>query len=435
MVRAFVSMGCLPSSRVRCLTRMLSPGPVRAAMGLRSQTSCDRPRGDGRMAPPRVDAARRALHARQPRRDRRDRRRRLLRAAQRRDRRGDAATRASASAPTARLVEAAGLTRRHRARRPRARSQRLDDLVLGQVLGDSIVRVKLWTRDGHDPLLRRAARSSARATRSARRSASCSTTGGADAEVSDLDEPENRYERPQGKLLEAHTTIRTPDGTQLLFEIYQRFSSVQRERRAAARRARAAADRRAARARAASRCRSRGRWRGACSAGTREREALLASAVEASTQRAPPDRRRPARRRRAGPRGRRVRARAARRRRRSGAATTARPRRCARRPATLRQGVRDLRTLLVEIHPPNLESAGLRVGAERPAQPARRRAASRRALEVDGGARAAERADEQRRARLPRRARGDPQRARARRARSRCASRSRARRRASRGSS
>ena len=29
--------------------------------------------------------------------------------------------------------------------------------------------------------------------------------------------------------------------------------------------------------------------------------------------------------------------------------------------ATLRQGVRDLRTLLVEIHPPNLESAGLRV--------------------------------------------------------------------------
>jgi signal transduction histidine kinase len=29
--------------------------------------------------------------------------------------------------------------------------------------------------------------------------------------------------------------------------------------------------------------------------------------------------------------------------------------------ATLRQGVRDLRTLLVEIHPPNLESAGIRV--------------------------------------------------------------------------
>ena len=37
-------------------------------------------------------------------------------------------------------------------------------------------------------------------------------TGGAEAEVSDLAKPENRYERPQGKLLEAHTPIRTPDG-------------------------------------------------------------------------------------------------------------------------------------------------------------------------------------------------------------------------------
>ena len=32
----------------------------------------------------------------------------------------------------------------------------------------------------------------------------------AEAELSDLAKPENRYERPQGKLLEAHTPIRTP---------------------------------------------------------------------------------------------------------------------------------------------------------------------------------------------------------------------------------
>ena len=31
------------------------------------------------------------------------------------------------------------------------------------------------------------------------------TTGGADAELSDLSQPENRYERQEGKLLEAHT--------------------------------------------------------------------------------------------------------------------------------------------------------------------------------------------------------------------------------------
>ena len=34
------------------------------------------------------------------------------------------------------------------------------------------------------------------------------------------------FERPYGKLLEAYTPIRTPDGTQVLFEIYQRFDSV-----------------------------------------------------------------------------------------------------------------------------------------------------------------------------------------------------------------
>ena len=51
-------------------------------------------------------------------------------------------------------------------------------------------------------------------------------TGGADVQLSDLNQPENRYERAQGKLLEAYTTIHAPDGTPLLFEIYQRFSSV-----------------------------------------------------------------------------------------------------------------------------------------------------------------------------------------------------------------
>jgi signal transduction histidine kinase len=51
-------------------------------------------------------------------------------------------------------------------------------------------------------------------------------TGGADAELSDLSEPENRFERQEDKLLEAHTVIRTPDKTQVLFEIYQRFSSI-----------------------------------------------------------------------------------------------------------------------------------------------------------------------------------------------------------------
>ena len=51
--------------------------------------------------------------------------------------------------------------------------------------------------------------------------------GGAEAELSDLSKPENRYERQYGQLLEAHTPIRTPNGTPVLFEIYQQFSAVQ----------------------------------------------------------------------------------------------------------------------------------------------------------------------------------------------------------------
>ena len=50
--------------------------------------------------------------------------------------------------------------------------------------------------------------------------------GGAEVEVSDLDRPENALDRGQGELIEAYTRIRTPSGTPMLFEIYQRFDSV-----------------------------------------------------------------------------------------------------------------------------------------------------------------------------------------------------------------
>ncbi len=44
--------------------------------------------------------------------------------------------------------------------------------------------------------------------------------GGTDAEVSDLSQPENRYERDSGGLLEVYTGIKSPEGEQLLFEAY-----------------------------------------------------------------------------------------------------------------------------------------------------------------------------------------------------------------------
>ena len=46
------------------------------------------------------------------------------------------------------------------------------------------------------------------------------------AEVSDLDEAENRFERGQGKLLEAYRPVWTPSGDPLLFETYSPYDEV-----------------------------------------------------------------------------------------------------------------------------------------------------------------------------------------------------------------
>jgi len=50
--------------------------------------------------------------------------------------------------------------------------------------------------------------------------------GGIVAEVSDLRRPENRFERPYKKLLEVYMRVRDPAGRPLMFESYQRYSSI-----------------------------------------------------------------------------------------------------------------------------------------------------------------------------------------------------------------
>jgi two-component system NarL family sensor kinase len=122
------------------------------------------------------------------------------------------------------LVEAAGLRDGLLRRDPQAIAH-LDDLVHGRILDNSVVRVKVWAANGtilysDEPALigQRFALPSDELR--------LFTRGGSAAELSDLSKPENRYERKEGKLLEAHTAIRTPDGTQVLFEIYQRFGSI-----------------------------------------------------------------------------------------------------------------------------------------------------------------------------------------------------------------
>jgi len=256
-----------------------------------------------------------------------------------------------------RLVEAAGLDDGI-LNGDRAAIRRLDDLVLGQIIGGSIVRVKLWSKSGRilysdEPALIGATYGLGADELRLFRS------GGAEAELSDLNKPENRFERGQGKLLEAYTTIRTPNGTQVMFEIYQRLSAV----KASARRLLGAfAPPLVAGLLVLLLFQLPLAWSLArrLQRGHRERERLLAGAVDASAQ----ERRRIAADLHDGvvqdlagvafglaP----LADEAA----RNGEDAQAGALRSA--ADTLRRGVRDLRTLLVEIHPPNLATAGLRV--------------------------------------------------------------------------
>ncbi|MEY2517237.1 MAG: two-component system, NarL family, sensor kinase [bacterium] len=256
-----------------------------------------------------------------------------------------------------RLVEAAAL-RDGVIRGDRTAIARLDDLVQAQIRGDSIVRVKLWSKDGRilysdEPAL------IGKRYGLGDEELELFDSGGADAEISDLSKPENRFERAQGQLLEAHAVIRTPNGTQLLFEIYQPVSAVNARGRALLG---ALAPPLLAGLVVLVLIQLPLAWSMArrLQRGPREREALLANAVEASEQ----ERRRIAADLHDGvvqdlagvafglaPLAADAQARGD----EAGAAALGRA------TDTLRQGVRELRTLLVEIHPPNLASAGLRV--------------------------------------------------------------------------
>lgn len=103
-------------------------------------------------------------------------------------------------------------------------------VVTDAVLHEPIVRVKIWTRDGtivyaDDPRLIGDTYSLGADD------LEVLDHGGTVAEVSDLNRPENRFERTYGELLEVYTQIRTPDGTPLLFETYQLASSIADRRR------------------------------------------------------------------------------------------------------------------------------------------------------------------------------------------------------------
>jgi signal transduction histidine kinase len=103
--------------------------------------------------------------------------------------------------------------------------RRLDRVVRGRLLRDPVVRVKIWTRDGRI-LYSDEPRLIGSQYRLDREDARVFDTGRVEAEVSNLSRPENRFERRFGKLLEVYFPITAPNGDKLLFESYLRFSSV-----------------------------------------------------------------------------------------------------------------------------------------------------------------------------------------------------------------
>lgn len=107
----------------------------------------------------------------------------------------------------------------------RAALARFDALVQERVLSDRVAHVRVWLPDGRivyadEPRLVGTVQTLGQEEREVLE------TGAVSAEISDLSRPENRYEQGEGKLLEVYLPLRAPDGRQVLFETYQRFSTI-----------------------------------------------------------------------------------------------------------------------------------------------------------------------------------------------------------------
>ena len=101
----------------------------------------------------------------------------------------------------------------------------LDRVVRQRVLGADVVRVKIWTPGGRivysdEPRL------IGKRFQLGTDDRAVIGTDAVESDVSDLQAPENRYERHFGKLLEVYLGIHSTNGKPLLFETYQRFSSI-----------------------------------------------------------------------------------------------------------------------------------------------------------------------------------------------------------------
>lgn len=100
-----------------------------------------------------------------------------------------------------------------------------DRAIRRGVLSDQVVRVKIWSRDGR-VIYSDEPRLIGSVYPLGEEELAALDRGGTEAELSDLSEPENRFERSYRELLEVYLPIVTPGGERVLFETYQPFDSI-----------------------------------------------------------------------------------------------------------------------------------------------------------------------------------------------------------------
>ena len=239
---------------------------------------------------------------------------------------------------------------------------RFDREVLDRLLVSDVRRIKIWRADGTIVYSDETQLIGKRFNLDDEQ-LSVLHSGDTEGGVSDLRRRENRFESEEGGLLEVYTRIESPEGQPLLFEAYYSVETVKQRsvevlHAVPADHARCAGRAAAARRTAARRSDPPAHPRGA---GARATDAARDRVVGGG---APADRPRPARRRRPGAGRYGVRALGHRARAfvvagAPGRARRAPARRCAR-------SLRQLRSLLVEIHPPGLERCRAGRGAGGP---------------------------------------------------------------------
>ena len=230
---------------------------------------------------------------------------------------------------------------------------RFDREVLDRLLVGDVQRIKIWTGDG-TIVYSDQTRADRRAVRAGRGRARDPREGGTEAEVSDLSEPENRFETARPAWSRSTPGSWRPTATPLLFEAYYSTADIEADTQQVFGPFRRIMLGSLLVLGALATLMIWGS-RGGCTGPRDERQRLLQAAIDASDA----ERRRIARDLHDGVvqdlAGTAFALSAAAREPRAGRARDRRPTR----PASLRGSLRALRSLLVEIHPPDLDADGL----------------------------------------------------------------------------